>query len=280
MAIEESGAPEAEGADISADTGAVEEGAPAADAAPEAGAPAGEPSRVRASHWKALQKELGSVKETLTKSQQEWQAKLSQSERELSEMRGYLAAQRQQAEDRARTQEPSGPTASDLVKEAKKALDANDIDTYHEKMLAANEVRSRELVKSMLPKDQPQQRQQPQMDPVIQGMYSQYAQQVQDPQRLMRIAILEDQKLDAMGIPQGYDRYRSAFEAASSLLGGSKKETPKYSAGLAGTLSAPPSRPAAGNASQAGEERPLTAEERAAAEWMGGEKEYRKYVGR
>lgn len=272
----------AEGAEA-ADTGAEDVGAEGGVA--EVGEQqqgqqaAGEPKRVRASHWTALQKELGSVKESFTKAQQEWQAREAARERELSEMRGYLQAQREAAE-RNKAPEPQGPSAADLFRDAKKALDANDLDTYHQKLAEANSAIVLEKVKGMLPKEQPRQAQQPQMDPVVAGMYAQYAVQVQDQQRFQQIAALQDQMLHIKGIPPSYDRYRLALESAVRELGGGQAKTPTYSQGIAGALSAPPSRPANAQARETVEERPLTAEERAAAEWLGGEKEYRKYMSK
>jgi hypothetical protein len=71
---------------------------------------------------------------------------------------------------------------------------------------------------------------------MVMAMMSQFPAVVNAGEKGRLLAIIKDQELGLMGMPDGMDRYRKAFELAANQLGGQQQTQPQFSQASRGAL--------------------------------------------
>ncbi len=182
-----------------------------------------------------LTTKLDALTKTFDESRKAWDAKLSQVEQESARHRGayetLIAQTRQQQIQQAQTTPRKSPV--EMRREAQAALDAGKFDQWQD-MFTESIV---EQMNGMIPA---QQQVQSGPHPVVQAMMVQFPAVVNAGQRGIDMAIAQDNVLAAMGVPDGPERYRKAFELASNTLGGQAQQQPQYSQASRGALAGLP----------------------------------------
>jgi hypothetical protein len=179
--------------------------------------------------------DLAAKLDTLTKSfgdaQKTWETKLSQVEQENARSRGAfeaIVAQTRQQQIQQGQQTPR-KSPDEMKRAAREALDAGKFDDWDR----LNTEAILEQVKGLIPAQQPVQSG---PHPVVQAMMAQYPAVLNAGQRGVDMAIAQDNVLAAMGVPDGPERYRKAFELASNTLGGQQQQQPQFSQASRGAL--------------------------------------------
>lgn len=213
---------------------AVDTSAPANDNAISA-KPEGAPVKLSRRQEAQKQKdELSSKLDALTKSfgesQKSWEAKLAQVEQENARHRGAfeLLTRQQQIQQQAQVQTPR-KSPDEIKRAAREALDAGKFDDWDR----LNTEAILEQVKGLIPAQQPVQSG---PHPVVQAMMAQFPTVLNAGQRGIDMAIAQDNVLAAMGVPDGPERYRKAFELASNTLGGQQPQAQQFSQASRGAL--------------------------------------------
>lgn len=192
-----------------------------------------------------LSTQLKTLSETVSKSEQNYREELSKRDAEIARLAGFQqAALLHQQQRQAPVQAAPDPVS--LMKEAKKALDAGDLDGYHDAIQAAMEAR----IMGKIPAPQPQYQPQQQANPVAMALLTQNPAVLAAGQRGINLAIIEDQKLALMGIPDGPDRWKKSFALAENAL--QPAPQPGYSADSRQVLSGVGTRPTGGGSREAG----------------------------
>jgi hypothetical protein len=189
----------------------------------------------------AIEKQIESLSNTVKETATKHQAELAEARAESARIRGTydaLVPFLQQRQSPGPT--PAAPDSQALLREANAALDKSDMGEYHRLLTAS--------ILAGLPQQQAQapQQQSRQASPVVQAMLGQFPAVVDAGDRGLQLAIIEDQKLGLLGIPDGPARYRKAFELASNQL--APQGAPQYSQQSRQVLSGvPPARSAGGS---------------------------------
>ena len=172
-------------------------------------APTGRRAQARAAS-EDLAKQVTELRDTFTKTQEELRSSLAAKDQELARLRGSYEAlqpivQRQQ-------QMPAAPTPDEIEKEAIKALDANDFQTYHRKTAEAIRMRTVAELQGMIPQPPPQ------MHPAVTALVAQHPAVAAAGKQGLDLAAAYDNVLAANGSPDSTDRWRRAFEMAQNDL--------------------------------------------------------------
>jgi hypothetical protein len=191
------------------------------------------PSRREAQRLAAEEqsKKLDSVLEAVGR----FSGELSQRDAQIAELRGALSAYAQRpAPEPARPAAPQ-TNADDLLEQANALLDKQDFRGYQRKYA--------EYIHATSPRPEPvqqQAQQPPYMSPQVVALMGQYP-DVATHQAGIRLAVIEDAKLAAMGYADGPQRYAAAFEAArATLKGGQRQQGAQFSQQSAAVLSGVP----------------------------------------
>lgn len=213
--------------------------------------------------------EIKALRETMTQSQKSYGEQLAAIQQENARLRGGFEAivpvlQRQQ--------QPAGPaqqTPDAKKREGRKALDAGDFETWDR----LNTEAILDQVYAHMP--QPQQAA-PQTSPVVQAMLMQHPSVVDAGERGIQLAIIKDNELALMGVPNTPERYRKAFQMAEAQL--KPNTAPAYSQASRGALAGiPRGQSGGGGGGEPGVQ--LTAYEIGVAKRCGmSPSEYAKYV--
>jgi hypothetical protein len=182
-----------------------------------------------------LATKLDALTKTFGDAQKSWETKLSQVEQESARHRGafeQLTRQQQIQQAQVQQQTPKKSPA-EMRREAQAMLDAGKFDQWQD-MFTESIV---EQMKGIIPA---QQQVQSGPHPVVQAMMVQFPAVVNAGQRGIDMAIAQDNVLAAMGVPDGPERYRKAFELASNTLGGQAAQQPQYSQASRGALAGLP----------------------------------------
>ena len=224
----------------------------------------------------SFEKELGSIKESLSKQEREYREELSRRDTEIARLRGAYEALQPMVSQRQAQAEPPPADPAALRREARKALDANDFDGYEAKTQEAMLIEAERRILARLP----QQQAQPVQNPVVSALLAQFPAVLQSGQRGMDLAVVEDRKLAILGHQDGPDRWRKAMELASVALGGSQETPRQYSASSRETLAGlPTARSSAGSSANEGPGVELSTYELQVAERAGmSREEYAKYM--
>lgn len=205
--------------------------------------------------------ELKTLRETFTKQGETYQQQMERIARENAELRGQVQGWMAQPRQTERARDPE-PSADDLMKQARKALDNKDFDGYQE--FYAKAIRAQVLgeVRGMIPQ---QQAPAPQVHPMLQVVAGQYADVVSDAYA-MDLAKAKDNQLARSGMPDGPERWRLALEEGRRALTAGQKKPAQFSQKSRQVLSGVPTQ--RGNGQGGGESTPgvhLTAQELAYA---------------
>lgn len=181
-----------------------------------------------------LTSKLDALTKTFDESRKSWEAKLAQVEQENARHRGaFEMLTRQQQIQQAQVSQPQRKSPDEIKRAAREALDAGKFDDWDR----LNTEAILEQVKSLIPA---QQQVQSGPHPVVQAMMVQFPAVVNAGQRGIDMAIAQDNVLAAMGVPDGPERYRKAFELASNTLSGQNPQQPQYSQASRGALAGLP----------------------------------------
>lgn len=177
-----------------------------------------------------LSSKLDALTKTFGESQKSWEAKLAQVEQENARHRGAfeLLTRQQQIQQQAQVQAPR-KSPDEIKRAAREALDAGKFDDWDR----LNTEAILEQVKGLIPAQQPVQSG---PHPVVQAIMAQFPTVLNAGQRGIDMAIAQDNVLAAMGVPDGPERYRKAFELASNTLGGQQQQQPQFSQASRGAL--------------------------------------------
>lgn len=187
-----------------------------------------------------LSVKLDALTKTFGDAQKSWETKLSQVEQENARHRGaFEVLTRQQQIQQGQQQQPARKSPVEMRRDAQAALDAGKFDQWQD-MFTESIV---EQMKGLIPA---QQQVQSGPHPVVQAMMVQFPAVVNAGQRGIDMAIAQDNVLAAMGVPDGPERYRKAFELASNTLGGQTQQQPQFSQASRGALSGLPGGRSAG----------------------------------
>lgn len=174
-----------------------------------------------------LEKKVGGLEETLTKMTEETRRERAEYQAQMARMMGNFEAMQRQPQQAPQVKQPD-PTA--LMEEATAHLEKGEFSKYQAKLLEAAELRA---INKMRTEYQPQQQQaQPAMDPRMQGviMSTPAAGKVLAHERGMQMAQVKDNELAVMGVPNGPDRWRKAFELAEQTLLGNQPQRSQFPA--------------------------------------------------
>lgn len=212
---------------------AVDTSAPANDNAistkPE-GAPVKLSRREAAKQRDELATKLDALTKTFGEAQKSWETKLSQVEQESARHRGAFEVLTRQQQIQQGAQQPAPRKSPDEMKRAaREALDAGKFDDWDR----LNTEAILEQVKGLIPAQQPGYSG---PHPVVQAMMSQFPAVLNAGQRGIDMAIAQDNVLAAMGVADGPERYRKAFELASNTLGGQSQQPQPFSQASRGAL--------------------------------------------
>lgn len=184
-----------------------------------------------------LSAKLDAMTKTFGESQKAWETKFSQMAEENARRQGafdaMMAQTRQQQIQQAQVQQPPRKSPDELKRQAREALDAGKFDDWDR----LNTEALMEQVKGLIPVQQPAQSG---PHPVVQAMMAQFPAVLNAGQRGIDMAIAQDNVLAAMGVPDGPERYRKAFELASNTLGGQQQQQPQFSQASRGALAGVP----------------------------------------
>jgi hypothetical protein len=187
------------------------------EAAPVSPEPARTPisrRRKAAEAQEATLKAVESLKEELAQERATAREDRERYARESAEMRGqiqgWMSSRPQQEQKRE-----EGPDPDKLFEEANQALDRRDYSTWQKKQADAISARAVRDVMARMPA---QQAQQPQVNPMLYGIASQYADVVGN-RVAMRAAQNHDLLLAEQGVPEGPERWKKAFEEGKRYLG-------------------------------------------------------------
>ncbi len=224
---------------VTSDSGeSTDNGTPANDNAISA-KPEGAPvklSRREAQRQKndELSSKLDALTKTFGEAKTSWESKLAQVEQENARHRGAfeMLTRQQQIQQGAQQQAPR-KSPDEMKRAAREALDAGKFDDWDR----LNTEAILEQVKGLIPA---QQQVQSGPHPVVQAMMVQFPAVVNAGQRGIDMAIAQDNVLAAMGVPDGPERYRKAFELASNTLGGQQQQQPQFSQAGRGALAGLP----------------------------------------
>lgn len=190
----------------------------------------------------------------LAKQREEYEKRLSTYEQTVAEMRGMVNAGMQRFNQPPPQQiAPPQESPEDLIREAKKNLDAGNFSEYerlkdkaYDVRLQQTVAREREAVLQEVTKRIPQQ-----IPPFISTLIAKHDNVAMAGDRGLNAVMLKDQELALYNVPQGPERLKKAFELADQMLGGQSKPTPpQFSRDSAASLAAvPTTRPAGGGGS-------------------------------
>jgi hypothetical protein len=159
--------------------------------------------------------EMRSLREDSAKEREQRAERESRYERDLAELRGQNQALMSRPQYREEPKKDDGPDPDKLIEEANAALDRKDYATWQKKNNEANVAASVRAVRAILPQ---QQAQQPQMNPLLYGIASQFP-EVMGNRVAMRAAQNHDLLLAEQGIPEGPERWKKSFEEGKRYLG-------------------------------------------------------------
>lgn len=169
----------------------------------------------------ALAGELKGLRDTIERQQRENAEASARYQREVAELRGnfqgYMSQQRQQTE---RPPEPALPDPEKLLEEANAALDRKDFAGYQKKY--AESIRAG-MMREIAPRFQQQtQAPQPQINPMLQIVASQYGDVVGN-RAAFELVQAHDRILAGEGVPEGPERWKLAFEEGRRYLASKAK---------------------------------------------------------
>lgn len=197
------------------------------------------------------QQEMNQRLEGLAKNVEALTGSLSQRDQELGRLRGLMEYQAQQPRY-APPQQQQGLDPDSLMKEAKKALDDKDFDTYHAKTAEAIQLRT---LRTLAPVFQElQQRQIPQgtMPPEMIPYFSAHPELARHPQHILLLQA-KNTELEARGVPAGPQRLQMVFAEAEAVAKSTRKGNgPQYSQQSAAALSGTPTSRGNGGANPTG----------------------------
>ena len=280
-ASESSGDTESAG---SAESAATEEPAapeqqtePAAAPEPPKGERVQVPSRRGAAAAKrdAIEQKLSALESQHTKTVEQMRQDLAQRDAELARLRGGFEAIQPFLAQRQQAPAPAAPDPDQLAREARALLDSGDFDGYQRKTMEATEAR----ILAKIPRQQPAPPAQAPISPVVSALMAQHPKVLEAGDRGVQLAVIKDQELAVMGVPNGPDRWRRAFEMASTALGGTAQQPASYSQASREVLSGVPTARGGAKGTDAGPGVTLSAYEVEVARRCGMTKEeYVQYI--
>lgn len=288
--MDDGGAPPAAPEPQGEEAGAPEGGAaPAAavepDHAPSDYQPAkrARPSRREAAIEEKINGRLGEFEKRWTTERQTLEQQLAEQRMHNARLAGQLETlQRMPAPAAPAPVRDDRPDPAELRRQAKKALDDKDFDSYErlrdEATILDADRRNEERMKTF--RTEIQQAIPQQAPPEIQFLMAQHRNVALNGQRGVQAVMLKDQELGIYGNPPGPERLSKAFELAEKMLAPRQAPArPQYSQDAASALSAVPVGRAAGAGGGGGAEpEPLTDLEKRTAKGAGmSEDDYRKW---
>src|SRR6478735_3795286 len=266
--------------DLAALRGAAD-GAPAADKEPDGPAvpPAPEPGKsvsVEApkSRRQRAEEERKAELTRMSETIKELRERDSVRDRQLGELTGHLSALAQQRAAAPPVQAyqpppPQIPDPRDLRRQALKALDARDMDQYHELLEQANTAATMRAIAPALQRvaQQPQAPVQQQVPAELMAYFAAYPDVATHPSR-DKLLMAKNAELEALGYPEGPGRVKAVFDHVQATVKagkGAQRQAPGFDPSSAAALSGTPTARPAGGSSGPGKGEPrveLNAEER------------------
>jgi hypothetical protein len=215
--------------------------------------------------------QLQALQKTIGESTKQFETRMSALAEENARLRGGFEAIQQQRQAPAQ-QQPPQKTPDEMRREARKALDAGDFETWERMHTDAILAQVRPLI------PQQQAPQAPGPSPVVQAMLMQHPGVVGAGERGIQLAIAEDNRLAALGHAPSPERFQQAFKLAEQAL--KPAAAPAYSQASRGALAGVPRQRDNATSQSSGDQGVvLTAYEMQVAEKCGMSKaEYAKYV--
>lgn len=175
----------------------------------------------------AYEKKIGSLEETVKGIAEEGRKERAEYQARLAQLMGNVEAmQRSPQYQPPPAAKPIDHTA--LLQEANEHLANGRFDKYQEKYAEAMEHRFMAKARAELAAAQPPQQQG--MDPRLQAviMSTPAAQRVLTHERGQQMAAVKDNELNVMGVPNGPERWRKAYELAEQSLFGNQPQKPQF----------------------------------------------------
>lgn len=196
------------------------------------------------------QKKVGGLEEAVKTMAEEGRKERAEYQAQLSRMMGNLEAMQRQPQQQPAQVKAPDPTA--LLEEATALLEKGDFRRYQEKLLEAGEIRALNRMRAEY--QPPKQNNPPPMDPRMQAviMSTPAAGKVLGHERGMQMAQVKDNELAVMGVPDGPDRWRKAFELAEQTLLGNQPARSQFPTSNKQALAGIPTSRTNGSAKQAG----------------------------
>jgi len=223
---------------------------------------------------------LGEFEKRWSTERQSYEQQLGEQRQQNARLAGQLEAiQRMPAPAPAPVAE--GPDPAELRRQAKKALDDKDFDSYERlrdqaaEIVADRKVEERvSRVARELEAKIPQQ-----APPEIQFLMNQHRNVAMNGPRGVQAVMLKDQELGLYGTPPGPERVAKAFELADRMLAPRQQpQRPQFSQDGAAALAAVPTGRPSGGAGAGGEQEPLSPLEKETAKAAGmTETDYKKW---
>lgn len=278
------------------------EGAPAPEPAEEGAAPppAADAADAAPSDWQARRPEsrrkraddlvdekisarLGDFEKRWATERQTYEAQLAAANQRAAMLEGRLHEIGNRPQPAPVPVRDDRPDPTDLRRQAKKALDDRDFETYErlrdEATLIDADRRAEERIGKI--RTEIEQKIPQQLPPEVQVLMAQHRHVALAGQRGVQAVMLKDQELALYGHQPGHDRVAKAFELAEKMLAPrAAPARPAYSADAAAALSGVPAGrpPGAGAGGGGAEPEPLTAiEKQVARDAKMSEDDYRKW---
>jgi hypothetical protein len=202
-----------------------------------------------------VEQRLKEFNDNWSKERETYQSQRQQSEREVAELRGQIAAM--QKMQQPATSQQQGPDPAQMRRDARAALEAGKFDDYERIRDEAAQIEADRRADAKVEAKLQEFRQQlpAPVHPAIQYLMNQHKNVAMSGERGVRAVMLKDQELGELyNVPPGPERMRKAFEIADGLLGSQQSPTPpSYSRDSAAALSGVPSgRSNGGGSSEAG----------------------------
>jgi hypothetical protein len=226
---------------------------------------------------------LGEFEKRWTTERQTLEQRLSQEQQERARLAGALETLQRMPQQPPAPVKDDRPDPTDLRRQAKKALDDKDFESYErlrdeatlidaDRRAEARMTKVRTELEGKIPQ---------QIPPVIQHLLSRHQHVAMAGPRGEEAVVLKDRELALYGHQPGPERMAKAFELADKMLAPQQQQParPTYSRDAAAALSAVPAgRPPGGGGGGGSDPEPLTALEKATARSAGmSEDDYRKW---
>jgi hypothetical protein len=228
------------------------------------------------------------IKSHLGEFEKKWTTERQTYEQQLQEQRQQNARLAGQLEAMQRMPAPApvpvaeGPDPAELRRQAKKALDDKDFDSYERLRDQAAEIAADRKVEERVSRVARELRAEipQQAPPEIQFLMTQHRNVALNGQRGVQAVMLKDQELGLYGTPPGPERVAKAFELADRMLAPRQQPgRPQFSQDGAAALAAVPTGRPSGGAGAGGEAgEPLSSLEKETAKAAGmTEADYKKW---